>query len=161
MSPARSSMTPTFVMPPMTLNSPIKRSTISISRFLKECLRPTVSLWIRSSPMTVITAPVMQIYPLIRSGVFGMKDAMMSARTYAIIMNEGNRSLTLVRSSDETGAFSFLNMNIMMGMVKNAPSSVAKNIPGLPCITKKSAKFIFAAPASIMEVVSPTRVAAP
>ena len=60
-----------------------------------------------------------------------------------------------------TGSLFFLKMIIMIGIVKRAPSSTAKNMPGLPFITKKSLKFMWSAAASMMEVVSPTSVAAP
>ena len=49
----------------------------------------------------------------------------------------------------------------MIGIVRSAPISVAKNMPGLPSIQKKSLKFMLAAPPSMIEVVSPTSVAAP
>ena len=49
----------------------------------------------------------------------------------------------------------------MIGIVIRAPISTAKNIPALPWNQKKSLKFIPAAPASMIEVVSPTSVAAP
>ena len=42
-----------------------------------------------------------------------------------------------------------------------APASTTQNMPGLPSSTKKSEKSRFAALASRIEVVSPTRVAAP
>ena len=96
-----------------------------------------------------------------QSGVLGINEAMISATTYEIIITVGKKSVTFVLSVEVTGSFSFLNMIIMMGTVKSAPSSVAKNIPAFPFITKKSAKFMEAAPASMIEVVSPTRVAAP
>ena len=49
----------------------------------------------------------------------------------------------------------------MIGTVRRAPSSTAKKIPALPWNTKKSLKFMPAAPASMIDVVSPTSVAAP
>ena len=49
----------------------------------------------------------------------------------------------------------------MIGIVASAPSSTAKKMPGRPRIQKKFRKFIPAWSASMIEVVSPTRVAAP
>ena len=51
----------------------------------------------------------------------------------------------------------------MIGTVASAPSSTAKNMPGRPFIQKKSMKFMFAycSALSMIEVVSPTKVAAP
>ena len=49
----------------------------------------------------------------------------------------------------------------MTGTVASAPSSTAKKIPGRPSIQKNSIKSIFAYAPSMIDVVSPTRVAAP
>ena len=52
-------------------------------------------------------------------------------------------------------------MKSTMKREARAPSSVAKNMPGFPSMKKKSRKFMSAAPPRRMDVVSPTRVAAP
>ena len=52
-------------------------------------------------------------------------------------------------------------INIKTGTVAKAPISTAKNIDSFPSSTKKSKKLISANPASIIDVVSPTKVAAP
>ena len=56
---------------------------------------------------------------------------------------------------------SLRNRKNITGTVRSAPSSTAKKIPGLPFIQKKSIKSIFANAPSMIEVVSPTSVAAP
>ena len=58
-------------------------------------------------------------------------------------------------------AFSFLNSHSRTGMVRRAPVSTAKMIPGFPWNQKKSLNPMFMYPPRRMDVVSPTSVAAP
>lgn len=58
-------------------------------------------------------------------------------------------------------SFSLRNMKRIISALTIAPASTTQNMPGLPSSTKKSEKSRFAALASRIEVVSPTRVAAP
>ena len=109
----------------------------------------------QTNPQTI------QMTPLVISGLLGMKEAAIRKTIWPTIAMVGIISLTSVCASEDTGIVSLRKINIIIGMVKRAPSSTAKKMPGLPCMMKKSIKSILAAPASIMEVVSPTRVAAP
>ena len=111
--------------------------------------------------MIEMIAKVMHIAPLVMSGLFGKNDTNISVATSPTSMYVGTRFFTSVYSSAATGCLYFLNRIIITGTVARAPSSTAKKIPGLPWNTKKDEKSIFAYEASIIEVVSPTSVAAP
>ena len=108
-----------------------------------------------------MTARPQQMKPLVSSGLFGNWDATIRSSTVPNIRTVGTRSVTTVFTSAVTRAFSFRKRKSSTGMVSRAPASTAKAMPGLPRNQKKSLKLMFMYPASRIEVVSPTRVAAP
>ena len=103
----------------------------------------------------------MQMKPFVSAGRSGMNDAAISSTTVPSSSTLGTQSSTFAGSPTVTRPRSLRKKNIMTGTVASAPSSTAQKIPGLPSMKMKSTKFIFAAPPSMIEVVSPTSVAAP
>ena len=95
------------------------------------------------------------------SGLFVMKEAPIRRSTITIRRMVGTRSSTFVRSSACTFCFMLWNRSIITGTLISAPSSTAKKIPSLPFIQKKDRKSMSAYAPSMIDVVSPTSVAAP
>ena len=88
---ARSSMTPTLVIPAITQNRPVRRSIVSQSMALRECHIPSVLFCLAISHTTVRTPHTRQMIPLVVSGFIssGMKDAKIRRTTCPSIVIVG------------------------------------------------------------------------
>ena len=85
----------------------------------------------------------------------------MRRASIAMRRKEGKKSLTSVRSVYSIFCLSLRKTKRRYAVAARAAIWTIQNIPILPSITKKSMKLMPVALPSIMEVVSPTRVAAP
>ena len=102
-----------------------------------------------------------QIMPGVTSGLSGMKDTPMSSASMAMSRKVGKKSFTSVRSEYSIFCLSLRKTMRRYAVAARAAICTIQNMPILPSITKKSMKLMPTSLPSMMEVVSPTRVAAP